>query len=119
MNWFKKQNPSKDQIKELNSQRQTSGYRRSFQNNRRYSQLEPWRVLLAISKIINALTFFLNEGRPVKVPGPGIFSPVSPLDGTVKLNLRVDKKLAAQLNKNKKVSSPKIRVRYFDYHLSI
>ncbi len=56
-------------------------------------------VMLALREFFFVIQFFLSSGLPLKLNGLGTFSPSISLDGTIKISLRVDKKLLGELNK--------------------
>lgn len=57
-------------------------------------------VQRAILELRDALEFFLTRGAPVKLPGLGSFTPSLNLKGRVKVNLKVDRELLSELNKD-------------------
>ncbi len=72
------------------------------------TSINPGSVQQALMEFLYVLAFFLNSGRPVSLPGLGFFTPSMKLDGTIKVNLRVDKELNNELNKKKRSFKGKI-----------
>jgi HU domain fused to wHTH, Ig, or Glycine-rich motif len=72
------------------------------------TSINPGSVQQALMEFLYVLAFFLNSGRPVSLPGIGLFTPSIALDGTIKVNLRVDKNLSNELNKKKRTFKGKI-----------
>ena len=58
-------------------------------------------VLENLMELMYVVTLFLGSGRPLKLPGLGTFSPSISLDGTINVNLRVDREVLSELNKDK------------------
>lgn len=58
-------------------------------------------VLENLMELMFVVTFFLCDGRPLKLPGLGTFNPSISLDGTINVNLRVDREMLSELNKEK------------------
>jgi hypothetical protein len=60
--------------------------------------IHPGMVHQTFMELPHIISFLLNSGRPVRLPGTGIFTPTMALDGTVNVKLRVDKALSKKLN---------------------
>jgi len=54
-----------------------------------------------ISELHEAIVFFHNAGRPVKIEGLGIFSPSMNLDGKISVSIRIDSSIKSDLNKDR------------------
>ena len=55
-------------------------------------------VVGMLAELEDTLLHFLSMGRPVKLEGIGTFSPSIKLDGTIKINFRINKRLQERLN---------------------
>ncbi|GAB4340638.1 MAG: hypothetical protein Kow0037_26670 [Calditrichia bacterium] len=55
-------------------------------------------VVGMLAELEDTLLHFLSMGRPVKLEGIGTFSPSIKLDGTIKINFRIDKSLGQRIN---------------------
>lgn len=65
------------------------------------TSMNPGSVLQALKEFLYVLNFFISSGRSVTLPGIGAFSPTIKLDGRIRINVRLDKHLIAELNKSK------------------
>ncbi|MCP5050558.1 MAG: hypothetical protein GY940_25565 [bacterium] len=65
------------------------------------TSMNPGSVSQALEELKYSLNFYLKKGQPVRLPGIGLFTASMKLDGTVNVNLRVDKELLSELNKDK------------------
>jgi HU domain fused to wHTH, Ig, or Glycine-rich motif len=54
------------------------------------TSIKPGSVQQALMEFLYVLAFFLNSGRPLSIPGLGLFTPSMKLDGIIKVNLKVD-----------------------------
>lgn len=55
-------------------------------------------VVGMLAELEDTLLHFLSMGRPVRLEGIGIFTPSIKLDGTIKINFRINKRLQERLN---------------------
>ncbi len=55
-------------------------------------------VVGMLAELEDTLLHFLAMGRPVRLEGIGIFTPSIKLDGKIKINFRINKRLQERLN---------------------
>lgn len=55
-------------------------------------------VVGMLAELEDTLLFFLKMGRPVRFEGIGTFRPSVKLDGTIRINFRLDKHLSEKIN---------------------
>ncbi len=57
-------------------------------------------VRQALDELLAVLTYHLSKGSSVSLPGLGTFTPTVKLNGKFKVNVRVDRELISELNKD-------------------
>jgi hypothetical protein len=60
--------------------------------------LSSGEVKLVLEELYEAVLFFHRAGRPVRLKGLGIYTPVMKLSGKIKISNRLDKLLSEGLN---------------------